>query len=132
MTQTIHPGKDCQGCLDFFAHVEGCRPCVDEDELCSEGAKIVAHDPCWRGVLPLAIHNSGSWRFNNKRTRLPLTLHLRCPNCQDQITRDMTGPANYLNKPFVNEPFDMPLYCRDGCGHEWTERMTLQVDLVRS
>ncbi len=69
-----------------------------------------------------------------KRLRLPFLVTAHCPNCGYEVESDLAG-QDHLSYPSLGVPEDFAFTCPDGagydgCGHDWTEKLVLDVTLV--
>ena len=76
----------------------------------------------------LKIEGKINKRLPTKRFYLPgIKLKSLCPNCGDEIERDMEN--GYLEYPKVGKVIEKYFYC-DDCNEEWYEKIILKVELV--
>jgi hypothetical protein len=62
-----------------------------------------------------------------KRTRIPVQLAVRCPQCDDMVISDLSGKDGYLSYPKTNEPTEIQF--SHSCGAAWEKKLILKVTM---
>ena len=131
LVDALISAETCETEADFVASVEEALQNLAEG---SQGARRHQGGDVTMSKVSVERVAGRKFEIDVKRLSLPFRVTATCPSCGRETVSDLAG-QDHLSYPSLGVPEELCFCCPDGegydgCGHDWTEKLVLDVTLV--